>query len=119
MTKEKASVIIGNIHVYGDECYSIAEYQEAKTMAVQALLQEKNTGHWVGIDEYPYEDWECNRCGETLFANVHIPDDYNFCPFCGAKMEKLTESEYDETIHMTPRAMKYLKKTIEKSEEQA
>lgn len=40
MTNEKASVIIGNIPVYGDECYSIAEYQEAKTVAVQALSQE-------------------------------------------------------------------------------
>lgn len=40
MTNERASVIIGNIPVYGDECYSIAEYQEAKTIAVQALSQE-------------------------------------------------------------------------------
>lgn len=40
MTNKKASVIIGNIPVYGDECYSIAEYQEAKTIAVQALSQE-------------------------------------------------------------------------------
>ena len=40
MTNEKASVIIGNIPVYGDECYSIAEYQDAKTMAIKALEQE-------------------------------------------------------------------------------
>ena len=38
MKKSKASVIIGNIPVNGkDGCYSITEYQEAKTVAVQAL----------------------------------------------------------------------------------
>lgn len=40
MTREEASIIIGNIPVYGDECYSIAEYQEAKAMAIKALEQE-------------------------------------------------------------------------------
>lgn len=38
MKKNEASVIIGNIPVNGkDGCYSITEYQEAKTVAVQAL----------------------------------------------------------------------------------
>lgn len=38
MKESKASVIIGNIPVNGkDGCYSITEYQEAKTVAVQAL----------------------------------------------------------------------------------
>lgn len=38
MKKNEASVIIGNIPVKGkDGCYSITEYQEAKTVAVQAL----------------------------------------------------------------------------------
>lgn len=39
MTIEKASVIIGNIPIEGDDCYTIAEYQEAKTMAINALEQ--------------------------------------------------------------------------------
>lgn len=43
MTREEASIIIGNIPVYGDKCYSIAEYQEAKAVAIQALLQEPKT----------------------------------------------------------------------------
>lgn len=39
MTLEEAAVIIGNIPINeGDVCYSIAEYQEAKTIAVQALI---------------------------------------------------------------------------------
>lgn len=40
MTKKEAVVIIGNIPIDGkDDCYSIAEYQEAKTMAIEALEQ--------------------------------------------------------------------------------
>lgn len=38
MKENEASVLIGNIPVNGkDGCYSITEYQEAKTVAVQAL----------------------------------------------------------------------------------
>lgn len=43
MTKEQASIIIGNIPINSDtmdDCYSITEYQEAKTMAIKALEQE-------------------------------------------------------------------------------
>jgi len=39
MTTEEASVIIGNIPIEGDDCYTIAEYQEAKAMAIKALEQ--------------------------------------------------------------------------------
>lgn len=38
MKENEVSVLIGNIPVNGkDGCYSITEYQEAKTVAVQAL----------------------------------------------------------------------------------
>lgn len=37
MTNEAAGVIIGNIPITGDECYSIPEYQKAKAMAIKAL----------------------------------------------------------------------------------
>lgn len=37
MTIDEAIIILGNIPINGDECYSIAEYQEAKTMAIEAL----------------------------------------------------------------------------------
>lgn len=45
MTREKAIIILGNIPIDGkDKCYSIAEYQEAKTMAIDALKYD--------IDQY-------------------------------------------------------------------
>lgn len=37
MTREEAIIILGNIPINGDECYSIPQYQEAKTMAIDAL----------------------------------------------------------------------------------
>lgn len=40
MTNEEASVIIGNIPINGDECYSISEYQQAKALAIKALGQQ-------------------------------------------------------------------------------
>lgn len=42
MTAEEASVIIGNIPIEGDDCYTIAEYQEAKARAIQALEAQPN-----------------------------------------------------------------------------
>lgn len=37
MTREEASIIIGNIPINGDKCYSIPEYQQAKAIAIQSL----------------------------------------------------------------------------------
>lgn len=38
ITSEEAIIILGNIPIDGkDKCYSIAEYQEAKTMAIKAI----------------------------------------------------------------------------------
>ena len=37
MTNEEARIIVGNIPINGDECYSIPEYQQAKAMAIKAL----------------------------------------------------------------------------------
>jgi SOS response regulatory protein OraA/RecX len=40
MTREDATIIVGNIPINeGDDCYTIAEYQEAKAMAIKALKQ--------------------------------------------------------------------------------
>ena len=43
MTNEEAKIVIGNIPIKPevlDDCYSITEYQEAKTMAIKALKQQ-------------------------------------------------------------------------------
>ena len=42
-------------------------------------------GRWIGIDDYPYESWECDQCG-CIYEEMPswVP---NFCPNCGARME--------------------------------
>ena len=41
MTREEAIIILGNIPIDGkDKCYSIAEYQEAKTVAIAELKRQ-------------------------------------------------------------------------------
>ena len=52
--------------------------------------QKSKTGHWIGIDEEPHEDFECDVCGyvcSTFTANIKPSDEYKFCPNCGAEME--------------------------------
>lgn len=109
MKKSKASVIIGNIPVNGkDECYSIAEYQEAKTVAVQALEEiqqyraigtpeecraavEKQTakkpdyeGDGYADGHLVYDTWICPCCGKHYEVDY---DNYNYCPDCGQKLD--------------------------------
>ena len=53
--------------------------------------QEPKTGHWIGIDEEPHEDYECDKCGyvvSTYTANIEPHTEYKFCPNCGARMER-------------------------------
>ena len=50
MTNEEAAIIIGNIPIKPevlDDCYSIAEYQWAKGMAIKALEQQR----WIPCSE--------------------------------------------------------------------
>ena len=67
----------------GDMC--IAFY-----MAINALEQEPKTGHWIGIDEEPHEDYECDICGymcSTFTANIKPSDEYKYCPNCGKRLK--------------------------------
>ena len=64
------------------------ELEEATMVAIKTL--EPKTGHWIGIDEEPHEDYECDKCGYTIStftANIEPYTEYRYCPNCGAKME--------------------------------
>lgn len=101
MKENEASVLIGNISVNGkDGCYSITEYQEAKTVAVQALeeiqqyraigtLEECRVAVEKQTDEKPTAvlgtfggtEYECKNCG----SDVCYGDEY--CRWCGQKLD--------------------------------
>ena len=92
MTREEAQIIIGNIPVYGDECYSADEYQEAKTMAIKALsVPEREKGEWFAITQ-PWVDtqiFSCTCCGRHIEVPQYevstLTIRYPFC-HCGADM---------------------------------
>lgn len=61
--------------------------------------QEPKTGRWIGIDEEPHEDYECDKCGyvvSTFTANIEPHTEYKYCPNCGCRMVEPRESEDKE-----------------------
>ena len=52
---------------------------------------EPKRGHWVGIDDEPYYEWECDVCGFVIDGSGCIDpleylNIYNYCPNCGTRM---------------------------------
>ena len=47
-------------------------------------------GHWV---EQEHEDWKwlkeyrCSECGKYRLVTTPVGREWNYCPYCGAKME--------------------------------
>ena len=57
-----------------------------------SVTPETPVAHWVGIDEYPNEEWECDHCGFVIDGSgcidpIEYRDIYKYCPNCGRKME--------------------------------
>ena len=60
---------------------------------VPAVVAEQH-GHWIGIDDEPCETYECDKCGyitEEIGCNNGIPNNFNYCPNCGASMDEVEE----------------------------
>ncbi len=73
------------IEFFKDDVYVANELNNMPTVAIPSA-----TGHWIGIDEEPHEDYECDVCGyvvSTWTANIKPQEEYKFCPNCGARME--------------------------------
>ena len=52
-----------------------------------ADVEEVKHGCWVGIDDEPCEDFECDVCGSICCTCGNTWDLPNYCPNCGAKMD--------------------------------
>ena len=65
----------------------VREFHEAYELAMEALRKtERKRGCWVGIDDEPYETYECDVCGAVYDTVGNTWDLPNYCPNCGAKM---------------------------------
>jgi rubrerythrin len=45
-------------------------------------------GHWIGIDDFPHDDWECDHCGCVVESTNDPWNYYHYCPNCGADMRE-------------------------------
>lgn len=65
-------------------------YQYAKRL-IAADVQEVRHGKWIydGSD-IGWANYKCSSCGECFVLEAGTPqeNEYNFCPHCGAKMDK-------------------------------
>ena len=53
-------------------------------------------GHWIGIDDEPCEVFECDKCGyitEDIGCADQKPNNFNYCPNCGARMDETGEEK--------------------------
>lgn len=103
MTKEQRLVLLKEIEEQIYVCsLESTLHDDLKSVAINSIIkeeterleQEPKTGHWIGIDEEPHEDYECNNCGyvvSTYTANIEPHTEYKYCPNCGAKMQEVEE----------------------------
>lgn len=108
MKENEASVLIGNIPVNGkDGCYSITEYQEAKTIAVQAL-EEIQQYRAIGTPE------ECRAAMKKQNVNEELEshDEKHILECCISLMREVVD-EFAEWYRW-----QYLEDAIEKLDEE-
>lgn len=67
--------------------------RDSLIVAVRKAFAEPKriTGHWIYDSQYSFA-WKCSECGKNPTRGMGIVQGheelYNFCPNCGAKMEK-------------------------------
>lgn len=69
--------------------YRIIERLSDDIKTLPSVKPQERTGHWIGIDEEPHEDYECDKCGyvvSTFTENIEPHTKYKYCPNCGVKM---------------------------------
>lgn len=75
---------------YDEEGYTIHDYED-RLAIVKSFVDSVPTveaqpvrhGHWIGVDDEPYEVFECDMCGYIYETDRRL---HNYCPHCGAKM---------------------------------
>lgn len=85
MTREEAIAKINRLrNEYNDQYIDYCGVNEAVNMAIEALKAEPKRGRWV---REPNCWYRCAVCGDH-YPSIADNMKYNYCPNCGALMEK-------------------------------
>lgn len=104
MTYEKAAVIIGNIPInWVDECYTVCEYQEAKRVAIKALMEQDSKINPGNEKSNEYCEPDCKYLSSRHNCQkYHKGLAYSKCSIGGASFgathERCSECEKDHII---------------------
>ena len=76
----------GKCDLVQDMDWLLSVYDDALALLKE---QEPKTGKWI-LDDEDANSWECSECGGLLIINDGTPheNDWHFCPYCGAKLDK-------------------------------
>lgn len=75
------------------KAYEGQKYITSKAIAKLKKQPERKTGRWVSQKGGGYCCSECGRYAlDEVDGNfIHVAFESNFCPYCGAKMERRTD----------------------------
>lgn len=95
--KEAIKYLIAPVATSTEPSAEYLKQKEAYELAIKAL--ERPQGEWIHLQAIG--DYKCSICGcENLYkyANEHerwVKTNSNFCPNCGAEMQKAVRNEKD------------------------
>ena len=76
------------LDILKQECSEIEQFLAKQIRELPSVQLERPIGYWIGIDDYPYDDWECGKCGGQVYRTNAPFEEYKYCPNCGARMEE-------------------------------
>ena len=72
--------------------YKKSEYRQGYSDAVHDFREKSKIGHWINrhiIANRSIDIIGCSECGEEFSYDAETGiSEYNYCPNCGAKMER-------------------------------
>lgn len=60
---------------------------QARVKALPSVISKQKTGKWILTIE-DWNKWTCSKCGFYHRTDIHVTLGWNFCPHCGAEMER-------------------------------
>lgn len=68
------------------------QFISAVMNAPKADVAKINYGKWISTgNALGYTEYHCSECNNYLFLDSKDDELYNYCPYCGAKMDKERE----------------------------